>query len=72
MDDNPDVRVGCERYASLLAEVGGRVPGKGSILVFNGMPLHTLRSGTATVADVRALKKNLVCMPNSKKYHETL
>jgi hypothetical protein len=45
--------VGCQDlFLELLSAVGTRCPNKGSIVSFNAMPLHALRSGSATAADL--------------------
>ena len=49
---NTDIERGQRLFVKLCQEIGMRVPNKGSILFFNAMPIHALRSGTASVADI--------------------
>lgn len=48
---NTDIERAQKAYIDRLSKVGTRCPNKGSILWFNNMSVHTLRSGTAKVVD---------------------
>lgn len=51
MQPNTDIERAQQAYVDRLSKVGTRCPNKGSILWFNNMSVHTLRSGTAKVVD---------------------
>eukprot|EP00614_Pseudopedinella_elastica_P016444 CAMPEP_0172650528 /NCGR_PEP_ID=MMETSP1068-20121228/242338_1 /TAXON_ID=35684 /ORGANISM="Pseudopedinella elastica, Strain CCMP716" /LENGTH=1182 /DNA_ID=CAMNT_0013464895 /DNA_START=73 /DNA_END=3621 /DNA_ORIENTATION=- len=53
VEKEQDIESALDLFSELIREVGTRVPGRGSILWFNAMAVHTLRSGSAQVADVK-------------------